>query len=99
MIKLLEIVEGELPYRIEFDELSGASVSPSGAVIVALSAGGKIPRGLRDRNAVAGYLLWHYEANPDWVKLIHILEKDTFDLKETNMCPDKRGGNRDYDMS
>lgn len=44
----LEIVSGELPYRVEFDGLCGASESPSGAVISALSAGGRIPISLRN---------------------------------------------------
>lgn len=78
MLKL-EMGKDELPYRVEIDGLRGASISPSGAVIVALSAGGKIPLGMRDRKAVASYLFWNYETNPDWVKLIHILEADTFE--------------------
>jgi len=81
----LEIVSGELPYRVEFDGLLGASESPSGAVVVALSAGHRIPPDRRNRKDVASYLFWNYEANPDWVKLIHVLETDTFDLY---VCPE-----------
>ena len=81
----LEVVSDELPYRVEFDGLLGASKSPSGAVVVALSAGHRIPLDKRDPSAVASYLFWNYEANPDWVKLIHILENDTFD---PYVCPE-----------
>lgn len=81
----LEVVNGELPYRVEIDGLLGASVSPSGAVITALSVGNKIPSMKRYPSDVASYLFWNYEANPDWVKLIHILENDTFD---PYVCPE-----------
>ena len=78
MLKL-EIVDDELPYRVEIDSLFGAGISPSGAVMAALSAGGRRPSGNRDRKAFARYLLWYFEPNPDWVKLISILENDTFE--------------------
>ena len=81
----LEIANAELPYRVEIDGLLGSSTSPSGAVITALSAGGKIPSNNRNRRSIASYLFWHYEANSDWVKLIHILENDTFD---PYVCPE-----------
>ena len=86
MLKL-EIVNAELPYRVEIDGLLGASISPARAVIVALGAGHKIPLNERNRKGVASYLFWNYEANPDWVKLIHILENDTFD---PYVCPECR---------
>lgn len=81
----LEIVSGELPYRVEFDGLLGASDSPSGAVIVALSVGRKIPSGVRERKEVASHIFWNYDSNPDWVRLIHILENDNFD---PYVCPE-----------
>jgi len=81
----LEVVNDELPYRVKIDGLLGASVSPSGAVITALSVGKRIPSNKRYRKDVASYLFWHYDANPDWVKLIHILENDTFD---PYICPE-----------
>jgi len=77
MIKT-EIVNGELPYRINIDNLRGAGKSPSSAAMAALSAGGKIPAGMRDSKAAAMYLFWNYEANSNWEKLIHILEKNEF---------------------
>lgn len=87
MIRNLERTNKELPYKIEIDNLSGSGKTPSGAVITALSVGGKIPFGMRNRKDVAAYLLWHYESSPDWVKLIHILENDTFD---PYICPECR---------
>ena len=81
----LEIVNAELPYRVEIDGLLGASKTPSGAVITALSVGHKIPLGMRNRGDIACYLFWNYETNPDWVRLIHILENDTFD---PYICPE-----------
>ena len=83
----LEIVAGELPYRVEIDNLRGASETPAGAVVAALSAGHKIPSGKRNPKGVANYLFWNYEANPDWARLIHILEKNTFD---PYICPECR---------
>jgi len=41
--------------------------------------GKKIPIGLRDKKEVARYIFWHYKTNPDWAKLIHILENDKFE--------------------
>lgn len=78
MTLLTEVLHSELPYRVEVDGLKGAGISPSAAVIAALSVGKRIPPGLRDRKDVAAYLLWHYEANPEWVRLIEILCHDTF---------------------
>ena len=74
----VQVVGGELPYRVEFDKLKGAAMSPSRAVIAALSAGHKIPAGMRNRKDVASYVFGNYAANPDWVKLISILENDSF---------------------
>ena len=81
----LEISNGELPYSVEVDNLRGASISPAGAVVVALSVGHKIPSDKRNPKDVASYLLWNYKANSDWVKLIHILENNTFD---PYVCPE-----------
>lgn len=79
MIKT-EIIEGdELPFRIQIDELHGAGTSPSEAVMAALSAGGKIPAGMRDKKDVARIIFWKYEYNIDWSYLIHVLKKDTFE--------------------
>ena len=79
MIETEIIKNTELPYRIQIDELRGAGDSPSGAVIAALSVGKKIPIGLRDKKEVARYIFWNYQTNPDWAKLIHILEQDKFE--------------------
>ena len=79
MIKV-DIVNDELPYRIEIDgHLFGASVSPASAVLVALSVGGVLPADRRkDRKAAASYLFWYFEPTPRWVRLISILENDSF---------------------
>ena len=74
-----EVVKGELPYRIEIDNLRGAGVSPISATIAALSAGKRIPSGLRDPLEVASYLFWNYDSNPGWARLIHILYVNSFE--------------------
>lgn len=74
-----EIIDGELPYRIKIDGLYGAGDTPSRAAMAALSVGGHIPAGMRDRWGVAMYVFWHYEANPSWVQLIRILWRDSFE--------------------
>lgn len=71
------IVQGELPYRIEIGGLLGAGDTPARAVLAALRVGRKVPQNCNAKEA-AQYIFWHYEANPIWVRLIHILEKDTF---------------------
>jgi len=73
-----EMVNGELPYRIEIDGLLGAADSPAQAALTALRAGRKVPQGCKTQEA-AQYIFWNYEANPTWCRLIHILEQDTFD--------------------
>ena len=78
MIKTEIKEDAELPYRIEIDGLKGASKTPSGAAIVALSVGGMIPKGIRDRKDIARYIFWNYEENTVWRKLIEILENDIF---------------------
>ena len=79
MLKTEIIENDELPYRIQIDELQGAGDSPSGAVIALLRVGKKIPTGLRDKKEVTRYIFWNYQTNPDWAKLIHILENDKFE--------------------
>ena len=71
--------DGELPYRIEVDNLSGAGTSPATAAMAALSAGGRIPVGMRDGKAAAAYIFWRYEHNPEWLQLIRILEINKFE--------------------
>lgn len=78
MIKTKYIKGDELPYRIEIDRLSGAGTSPATAAMAALSVGGKIPGGCRDRDEAAGYIFWNYQTSFEWKRLIHILSKDTF---------------------
>ena len=75
----MQKVEGEFPYRIRIDNLYGAGDSPARAAMAALSAGGKIPRGMRDASSAVTHLFWNYEPTANWVRLIHILEHDTFE--------------------
>ena len=77
-----EIVNGELPYRVEIDGLRGAATSPSQAVLAALRVGKKIPPGCRSPKDAAAFLFWSYEPNTDWVRLIHILEHNTFEEQD-----------------
>ena len=78
-----EILPGdELPYRIKIDGLSGAGVDPRGAVCAALSAGHRIPAGMRDGRGIATYLFWNYEPNPYWLELIRALEHNKFPAEE-----------------
>jgi len=72
------IVEGEFPYRIEIDGLLGAADTPAQAALTALRVGGKVPRSCNSQEAAA-HIFWHYEVNPEWVRLIHILEQNTFE--------------------
>ena len=79
MIKTEILKDDELPYRIEIDNLRGAAKSPAKATLAALSVGKIISPEMRnDPKLAASHLLWYYEANPDWVKLIEILNNDTF---------------------
>jgi len=78
MIKTKIIKDHELPFRIQIDKLQGASTTPAGAVMAALSAGRKIPKGMRDREVAGWYIFWNYEPKPDRDRLIHILNKNTF---------------------
>ncbi len=79
-----EITDGELPFRVQIKHnsekapLVGAGMSPAGAIMAALSVGGIIPAGMRDRKAASSHLFWNYEASKDWLTLIQILEKDDF---------------------
>ena len=68
----------QLPYRVEIDGLRGAANTPVEAVCAALSAGGKIPAGMRNGKEAAAYLFWNYEATPAWVELISVLEHNKF---------------------
>ena len=78
-----EILPGDkLPYRIKIDGLSGAGVDPRGAVCAALSAGHRIPVGMRDGPSAAAHLFWNYEANSSWVELIRVLEHNKFPAEE-----------------
>lgn len=78
MIQFSHLQHSELPFRVQINSLSGAGDTPAGAIMAALSAGDKIPRGERDRMAAARYLFWNYEPSQDWVALIAALEKNQF---------------------
>lgn len=79
MFKTNVVTNSELPYRIEWDKLKSAGVSPSAAMIRMLSLGGYIPIEMNDRKLVAKHIFWHYESHPPWAKIIHILSTDSFD--------------------
>ena len=72
----------QLPYRVNIDGLRGAADTPVGAVCAALSAGGKIPAGMRDGKAAAAHLIWNYEPSPPWLELIRVLEHNEFPLEK-----------------
>ena len=72
----------QLPYRVTIDGLKGAATTPVGAVCAALSAGGKIPAGMRNGKAAAAYLIWNYEPSPPWLELIQVLEHNEFPLEK-----------------
>lgn len=76
-----EIVKGSLPFRITINGLCGAGRTPAGAVMAALSVGGKIPKGTRSRKKAAAYILDTYPIDRGWIKLIHILEDNKFNMK------------------
>ncbi len=79
MIKTDFIKDDELPYRIEIDNLHGAAKSPAKAALAALSVCKIISPEMRnDAKLAASHIFWYYEANPDWQKLISILENDKF---------------------
>jgi len=81
MIKTEIIKDDELPYRIEIDNLRGAAKSPAKATLAALSVGKIISSEMRNNpKLAASHIFWYYEANPDWVKLISILEQNSFDV-------------------
>ena len=81
-MNLFEFIHGdELPYRVQVDRLHGAGVEPRQAICAALSAGGKIPIGMRDGPSAAAYIFWNYEANPAWLELIKALESNEFPKK------------------
>lgn len=77
-----QVVEGELPYRVEIDGLHGAADSPRQAVLTALRVGRRVPQGC-DASGAALYIFWNYKANPMWAQVIHILEQDTFGEHES----------------
>jgi len=72
------MADDQLPYRVDIDSLKGAGTTPVNAVCAALSAGQRIPRGMRDGKEAAMYLFWNYEANPAWLELISVLEHNRF---------------------
>ena len=78
MIKTTIIKNDELPYRIQIDKLQGAGENPASAVMAALSVGGKIPTGLRDRGKAIKYILDTYPIDRDWIYITRILEENKF---------------------
>jgi len=78
MIKTTIIKNDELPYRIQIDKLQGAGENPASAVMAALSVGGKIPAGMRDREKAVAYILDTYPIDRDWVYITQILEENKF---------------------
>ena len=79
MIKTKYIEGNELPYSIQIDHLHGAGRSPAFATIAALRVGCVIPAGCKDRGEAASYLFFFYNSPDNRERLIHILEKDTFE--------------------
>lgn len=71
-----------LPCRIKIDDLSGIGISPASAVMAALSVGRKIPAGTRDEKKAVAYILNNYPIDRDWIRLIHILEDNTFQISK-----------------
>lgn len=90
MVKTEIVVGAELPYRVQIDALHGAGITPSGAVMAALSAGGAIPAGIRDRRAAASHIFRNYKPTPDWKILVDILEHDCFHTEASS--PDAAPG-------
>jgi len=82
MIKI-KIVNDDLPYRIQIDALEGAGQNIKSAAMAALSAGHKIPMGMRDGKQAAMYIFWNYEVNSDWYRLISLLENG-----DSVICPE-----------
>jgi len=72
MVEFSYIENDGLPHRVTIDNrLHGAGQTKSDAIIAALSVGQMIPAELRgNKKAIAGFIFWNYEANPDWVELI-----------------------------
>ena len=84
-MNIFSLVPGdELPYRVTIDGLSGAGDTPVRAICAALSAGGRIPAGMRDGKVAARYLFWHYDPHPGWVELIGALERNKFPCEEVD---------------
>lgn len=79
MITTEYVEDTVLPYRIQMDALMGAAMSPSEAALAALSVGGKIPHGWKDKKKVINYIRENYAPNSDLDKLIRILITDLFE--------------------
>lgn len=75
MLKFDYIEGHELPYRVNIDGILGASITEKGAILVALSVGGFIPKGCRDPKKAGWYLFWNYDFNPDQAELLRRLSK------------------------
>ena len=78
MLTFTYVKNDELPHQVEIDKrLYGAGQTKSDAIVAALSAGNIFPPKLReDKKSIASYLFWNYTSNPDWIELIHVLEKE-----------------------
>ena len=67
-----------LPYKIQIDKLHGIGQCPASAVMAALSVVRKIPIGMRDRKKAVAYILETYPIDRGWIRLINIIESDSF---------------------
>jgi len=67
-----------LPYQVQIDDLQGIGDCPASAVMAALSVGKKIPTGMRDRKKAVEYILETYPIDREWIRLINIIESNTF---------------------
>ncbi len=69
-----EYIEGhELPYRVNIDGVLGAGINEKGAIMVALSVGGYIPKGCRDPKKAGWHLFWNTDFNLEQIDLIQKL--------------------------
>jgi len=69
-----------LPYKVQIDKLQGIGNCPASAVMAALSVGKKIPSGMRDGVKAVEYIKANYEIDKEWIRLINIIESNTFNF-------------------
>ena len=77
MIETKYVKGDTMPYRFDMDSLHGAGLSPTKAVMAALSAGNEITAGLRDAKEAAKHIFQKHQP-ADWIEIIRILIEDSF---------------------